>query len=148
LLVYAVSGNYSALLRRRAESMIRLAEKLLGEEEHDLAVLNAEYAAQLYVKSVLYRLTGEEWRGHSVRTLLGAVALVAGEEGLKDVAEVVIEFTRRNRRSLAELDEAHTRSIYGVFEYSKEQAEALVSIAKTVISLMKNIESKVFGGGL
>jgi len=40
------------------------------------------------------------------------------------------------------------RSIYGVFEYSKDQAEALVSIAKTVIFLMKNIESKVFGGGL
>jgi len=58
LLVYAVSGNYSALLRRRAESMIRLAEKLLGEGKHDLAVLNAEYAARLYVKSVPYRLTG------------------------------------------------------------------------------------------
>ena len=64
------------------------------------------------------------WRGHSVRTLLGAVALVAGEGGLKDVAEEVIEFTRRNRRSLAELDEARTRSIYGAFEYSKDQAEA------------------------
>lgn len=61
-----MSGDYPILLRRRAESMFRLAEKLLNEGEYDLAVFNAEYAAQLYVKSILYRLSGEEWRGHSV----------------------------------------------------------------------------------
>ena len=66
-----MSGEYALLLRRRALSMLRLAERLIDETEYDLAVLNAEYATQLYVKSFLLRLAGEEWRGHSIRALLG-----------------------------------------------------------------------------
>lgn len=141
-----MSDEYPRLLKRRAESMMRLAERLLSEGEYDLAVLNAEYAAQLYIKSLLYRLSGEEWRGHSVRTLLGALALVAEGEGLREIAEEVIAFTRRSKRILAELDEAHTRSVYGVFEYSRDQAATLVSSARSIIRLMKYIEGKVFRG--
>jgi len=142
-----MSGRYPDLLKRRAESMMRLAERLLSEGEYDLAVLNAEYAARLYVKSVLLRLTGEEWKGHGVRTLLGAVALTAQGGGLRDVAEEIVDFTRRNRRMLAELEEAHTRSVYGPFEYSEEQARAILGLAKSIIELMKGIEERVFGGG-
>ena len=141
-----MSGRYPDLLRRRAESMMRLAERLLSEGEYDLAVLNAEYAAQLYVKSVLLRLTGEEWRGHGIRTLLGAVALAAQGGGLGDVAENIVDFTRKNKRMLAELEEAHTRSVYGPFEYSEEQAKAIIELAKSIIQLMKGIEDRVFGG--
>jgi len=72
--------------------MMRLAERLLEEEEYDLAVHNAEYAAQLYAKSLLHRLSGEEWRGYSVRTLLVALALLAEEVGLSKVAEQVVDF--------------------------------------------------------
>ena len=93
-----MSGRYPDLLKRRAESMMRLAERLLSEGEYDLAVLNAEYAARLYVKSVLLRLTGEEWKGHGVRTLLGAVALATQGGGLRDVAEEIVDFTRRSKR--------------------------------------------------
>jgi len=144
--VLKMSGKYPDLLRRRAESMIRLAERLLGEDEYDLAVLNAEYSAQLYVKSTLFRLSGEEWRGHGVRTLLGAVALVIEESRIRNLAEEIIDFTRRNRRILAELEEAHTRSIYGALEYSEEQAKTIVESAKSVIELMKKIEEEIFGG--
>jgi len=52
-----MSGIYPTLLRRRAESMIKIAERLLGEGEYDLAVFNAEYATQLYIESLLYRLS-------------------------------------------------------------------------------------------
>ncbi|MCD6368540.1 MAG: HEPN domain-containing protein [Thermoproteales archaeon] len=142
-----MSGGYPNLLKRRASSMMKLAERLLHEGEYDLAVLNAEYATQLYIKSLLYRLSGEEWRGHSVRTLLGALALVAEENGLKRVAERIYDYVRRSRRILAELDEAHTRSIYGVFEYSRGQAETLVSAARSIIKLVKEIEDDVFRGG-
>ena len=92
---WRMSGRYPDLLKRRAESMMRLAERLLGEGEYDLAVLNAEYAAQLYIKSVLLRLTGEEWRGHGIRTLLGAVALAAQGGRLRDVVENIVDFTKR-----------------------------------------------------
>jgi len=142
-----MSGEYPSLLKRRAESMMKLAERLLKEGEYDLAVHNAEYAAQLYIKSLLYRLSGEEWRGHSVRTLLGAAALTAEEEGLREEAEKIIDFTRKNRRILAELEEAHTRSIYGIFEYSREQAATLIDSAKSIIKLAKEIEKAVFKGG-
>jgi len=142
--IEGMSGNYPGLLKRRAESMMRLAVRLLREGEFDLAVLNAEYAVQLYIKSLLYRLSGEEWRGHSVRTLLGALALILEENRLNDVAERIYDFTRRNRRILAELDEAHTRSIYGAFEYSKDQARVIVDAAQSIIKLVKGIEEVLF----
>jgi len=125
--------------------MLRLAERLLEEGEYDLAALNAEYAAQLYIKSVLYRLSGEEWRGHSIKTLLGALSYVLRDLGLSDLAEEIVDFIRKNRRILAELEEAHVRAVYGVFQYSREQAETLVAAAKSVIELLKKIEGKALG---
>jgi len=141
-----VSGEYAALLKRRALSMLRLAERLLGEAEYDLAALNAEYAAQLYVKSVLYRLTGEEWRGHSIRALLGLLAYTLEEKGFHSQAERVMAFVRGNRRLLAELEEAHTRAVYGVFQYSREQAQTLLNAARRVVELAESVEEEVLGG--
>jgi len=40
---------------------------------------------------------------------------------------------------LAELEEAHTRSIYGPLTYSKERAEALVRAAEDLIKLLKDV---------
>ncbi len=125
--------------------MLSLAKRLVSEGEYDLAVLNAEYAAQLYLKSLLYRLSGEEWRGRSIRTLLGALSLVLHECGLDDLANVVYDFVRSNRRLLAELDEAHTRAVYGPLQYSREQAGALLKAAELVIDLLKKVE-EVFRG--
>jgi len=139
-----LSGEYALLLRRRALSMLRLAERLLGEAEYDLAALNAEYAAQLFLKSLLYRLSGEEWRGHSVRVLLGLLAYTLEELGLRDAAEKVAELARRNRRILAELEEAHTRAVYGALQYSPRQAEALVNAAKRIVELAESLESEIF----
>ncbi len=140
-----MSSNYWEVLRRRALSMLSLAKRLVSEGEYDLAVLNAEYAAQLYLKSLLYRLSGEEWRGRSIRTLLGALSLVLHECGLDDLANVVYDFVRSNRRLLAELDEAHTRAVYGPLQYSREQAGALLKAAELVIDLLKKVE-EVFRG--
>lgn len=74
---------------------------LFNEGEYDLAVLNADYAAQLYVKAILYQLSGEEWRGHNVRSLLGVLAFVAKENGLEEIANKIYDFVRRNMRILA-----------------------------------------------
>ncbi len=139
-----MSGEYALLLKRRSEAMLRLARRLLEEGEYDLAALNAEYAAQLRVKSLLYRVTGEEWRGHQIRGLLGVLASSLASEGFRELADEVVEFVRRNRGLLAELEEAHTRAVYGVFSYSREQAEALVKAAEMVIRLVSKIESRVF----
>ena len=139
-----MSGNYPGLLKRRAGSMMKLAVRLLREGGYDLAVLNAEYAVQLHIRSLLYRLSGKEWGDDSVRTLLGALALILEENRLNEVAERIYDFTRRNRRILAELDESHTRSIYGAFEYSKNQARVIVDAAQSIIKLVKEIEEVLF----
>lgn len=140
-----MSGDYSRLLERRAEAMLRLAERLLVEGEYDLAALNAEYAAQLYIKGVLHRLSGEEWRGHSIRSLLGVLAMIVRDAGLDEASDRIYEYIRNKRRILAELEEAHTRAVYGVFEYSREQAETLVAAAKEVIELVRRVEEEALG---
>lgn len=140
-----MSGEYSALLRRRALSMPQLADRLLNEGEYDLAALHAEYVAQLYLKSPLFRLTGEEWRGHNARMLIGLLAYTLEEKGLRALADEVMDFAKRNKRILAELEEAHTRSVYGPFQYSRDQATALLHAARSVVELAKRIEKSVFG---
>ena len=55
------------------------------------------------------------------------------------------DFVRSNKRLLAELDEAHTRVVYGPLQYSKEQAEALLKATESVIDLLRKVE-EVFRG--
>lgn len=73
-----LSGEYAALLKKRALSMLSLAKSLLREGQNDLAALNAEYAAQLYLKALLYRVTGEEW---GARNKVPPGSAVSGSRG-------------------------------------------------------------------
>ena len=141
-----MSGEYPRLLAKRADAMLSLARELYERGLYDIAVLNAEFAAQLYAKALLYRVTGEEWRGHNIRQLLGALVLALREQKLFEEAEEVERFVRGFRRFLAELEEAHTRAVYGVYEYSGEQARMLIEVAERVIELLKRVEGRVFGG--
>jgi len=113
----AVSGAYPSLLRRRSLAMLRLAEELVDRGEHDLAALNAEYAAQLYVEQL----------------------------GFHREADEVASYVKSRRRLLAELEEAHVRAVYGALEYSGEQARALVDAARDLVSMLQRIEEKVVG---
>lgn len=140
-----MSGNYPRVLKRRAEAMLKNVVELFGKGEYDLVTLNAEYAAQPYLKAILYQLTGEEWRGHSIRSLLGVLAFVARENGLEDIVDEIHDFARKNKRVLAELDEAHIRAVYGVFGYTREQAETLISMSRQVIDMAKRIIKSILG---
>jgi len=62
-----MSGEYGALLRERALSALKWAQRAYDEGDYDFVVLHAEYAVQLYLKSILYRIRGEEARGHDAR---------------------------------------------------------------------------------
>ena len=124
--------------------MLRLAECLLGEGEYDLVVLHSVYAVKLYLKALLYRLAGEEYRGNNLRALLGVLAAVLEEKGFREQAGAVIDFVRRFRRELSELEEGHIRSVYGVYEYADYQARRLHESAKRVIELLRRIEEEVF----
>ena len=44
-----MSGNYARVLKRRTEAIMKNAITLFNEGEYDLAVLNAKYAAKVYI---------------------------------------------------------------------------------------------------
>ncbi len=140
-----MSGEYSRLLKKRALSALKWAEKAYEEGDYDIAAREAEYAVRLYIKSLIYRVVGEEVRGHNIRELLGILASALLEEGLDEEARLLLDYVRRHRQELAELAEAHTRTTYSVFEYGKRETELLLRIAKDVLKLLREVEVKVFG---
>ncbi len=122
-------------------------ERALEEGDYDTAAREAEYAAQLYLKSLLYRILGEEVRSNNLRELLGVLISALLEEGFRKEAEILVEYVRRKRRELAELSDAHTRATYGLAEYTRATASMLVEIARDVIGKLKELEEKLFAGG-
>lgn len=142
-----MSGDYPMLLRRRALNALRWAERALEEGDYDTAAREAEYAAQLYLKSVIYRILGEEVRGHNIRELLGVLASALLEEGFSEEAGMLADYTRRKRRELAELSEAHARATYGLAEYTRAAAELLVRVARDVVETLRELEGRIFARG-
>jgi len=141
-----VSGEYAALLRRRALAAFKWAQRAYSEGDYDIAVLQAEYAVQLYLKSILYRILGEEGRGHNIRELFSLLSAALLEQGAEDLAREVSEYVRRHRRELAELSEAHTRATYGLVEYGEREAGLLLKIAGQVLDKLREFEEKLFRG--
>jgi len=140
-----LSGEYSEVLRKRALSIFRWAEKTCEAGDYDICVLMAEYAVQLYLKSLIWRIRGEEVRGHSIGELFGVLTASIMEQGLKDLAEELVEYSRRRRREFAELSEARTRAVYGLIGYGEREAKLILAIARSVIEKLEEIEVKLFG---
>ena len=142
-----MSGEYPLILRRRALNALKWAERALEEGDYDTAAREAEYAAQLYLKSVIYRVRGEEVRGHNINELLGILAYTLIEEGLEEEARIVIDYSRSRRRELAELSDAHVKATYGLVEYTRRVSEELVRLARELIEMLRGLEERIFGGG-
>ena len=142
-----MSGEYSMLLRKRALNALKWAERALEEGDYDTAAREAEYATQLYLKSLLYRVLGEEVRSHNLRELLSILVSALLEEGFREEAEILADYVRRKRRELAELSDARTRATYGLAEYTRATASLLVGIARDVIEELRELEEKLFAGG-
>jgi len=140
-----VSGEYAEVLRRRALSALRWAERACEAGDYDICALMAEYAAQLYLKSLIYRVRGEEIRGHNVGELFGVLTALLMEQGLRDLAEELVDYSRRHRREFAELSEAHTRAVYGLIGYGEKEAKLILAIARSVIEKLRETEVKLFG---
>ncbi len=141
-----MSSEYAALLRRRALKALKWARRACEEGDYDVCALQAEYAARLYLKSVLYRVLGEEVRGHDVRALVGLLAAALMEEGLEDLAREVTEYARKHRLELAALSDAHTRAVYGLAEYGEREAGLLLKIAEQLVELLEGLERRLFAG--
>ena len=143
--VVEMSGQYPLLLKKRALNAFKWAKRAFDEGDYDTCVREAEYAVQLYVKSLIYRVSGEEVYGHNIRGLLGILASILLENDFRGEAGKIIEYIKKHKRLLAELEDAHTRAVYGLIEYGEREAHMLLEIARETIDLLKEIESKVFG---
>ncbi len=141
-----MSGEYAILLRKRALGAFKWAKRACDENDYDMCALNAEYAVQLYLKSLLYRVRGEEVRGHNIRELFSLLAASLMEQGMEDLAREIMEYIRKHRRELTELSEAHTRAVYGLVEYGEKEAKLLLKIAEQVLSKLRELEERLFGG--
>ena len=134
------------LLRRRALGLLERARRACREGDYDVCAFEAEYAAHMYLESVLYRLLGGEPRGCSINGLLrvlAAVLLEAGEDGL---ARAVVDYSRSRRSELDELSRAHGMAVYGDREYTGEEAGRLLRAAEGLVSMLEELEGRLFQG--
>ena len=111
---------------------------------YDLAAFHAEQALQLFLKSMLVRISGEEIRGHEVRELLATLAFSLETEGFKEIAEEMSKLAKRYRKLLVGLEEAYYEARYKPYPYTKEEAEELVEGARAIIAELKKLEGKLW----
>ena len=99
------SGVYHEKLWRRAKAMLEGAEWRLSRGEYDLACFEAEQAAQLGIKAVLYKFLGSTPRVHEISELLGALHRVLESSGKTMLADRLASFAQSHRRLLRLLAE-------------------------------------------
>ncbi len=140
-----MSGEYAALLWRRALNALRWAEEACAERDYDTCAREAEYAAQLATRSMLYRILSEEVRGHDIRGLLGLLVSSLLEQGFRKEAEQLAEFVRRNRVALTWLSEAHIRAAYGPVEHNEKEASLVLETARLVLRALEELLGRILG---
>jgi len=128
-----VSFEEAELLRRRAESFLRNALRLIEEGEADIAVFSLEQYCQLILKYKLLVYTGSYPRTHSIRLLIR-------ELGRVDSRVLVLVNDVRNLHYVARLEEAYISSRYLPYEYTIEEVK---DISRFVLEVFKPIVDSV-----
>jgi HEPN domain-containing protein len=128
-----VSFEEAELLRRRAESFLRNALRLIEEGEADIAVFSLEEYCQLILKYKLLVYTGSYPRTHSIRLLIR-------ELGRVDSRVLVLVNDVRNLHYVARLEEAYISSRYLPYEYTIEEVK---DISRFVLEVFKPIVDSV-----
>ncbi|WP_460025938.1 HEPN domain-containing protein [Infirmifilum sp. SLHALR2] len=126
-------------------SALKWAQRACQEGDYDTCALLAGHAAQLYLKSLIYRVTGEEVRVQGVRELLWVLAAALVEQGAEDFAREVSDYMRAHKRELAELSDAHTRAAYGLTGYGEKEAKLLLRVAEQALEELRRLEERLFG---
>ena len=138
-----VAGGYPGVLRRRALRLLERAREACRGGDYDACVLEAEYAAHLYLEAVLYEVLGGEPRGCSVQGLLRILAAALLEAGREGLAREVAEYSRGRRGELEDLSRAHGRAVYGEREYTGEEASRLLRAAESLVEMLGGLEAKL-----
>lgn len=114
------------ILRRRAWGFLKRAIDSLNFGEYDLAAFLSEQAVQLFLKSILLEEIGEYPRTHSISKLLLVLKRVPSCGDL-------VKFLEERRIEVGLMEDAYIAARYLVREYSREEAEVLVNLARWVL---------------
>jgi len=131
-----VSGEFVNKLKIRARVFLSEAEHV---SNNDLAMFFIEQAIQLYIKAIYYELFGDLLRTHKLREMLGLLAKSLEIHEFNQLAEKLFNFVDENRRLLARIEEAYTMGRYGDVEYTRDDVEKALSLAKELIKLLEEI---------
>ncbi len=111
-----MSFEEAEILRRRAESFLRNAERLIEEGEWDLAMFNLEQYCQLILKYKLLVLRGSYPRTHSLRRLIRELGEIR-----QDILRLVENI--ENLHYIARLEEAYIASRYLPYIYEEREVK-------------------------
>ena len=128
-----MSFEEAELLRRRAESFLRNALRLIEEGEADIAVFSLEQYCQLILKYKLLVYTGSYPRTHSIRQLIR-------ELGRVDSRILVLVSDVRNLHYVARLEEAYISSRYLPYKYTFEEVK---DISRFILEVFKPIVDSI-----
>jgi len=122
-----LSFEETEILRKRAHSFLRNAERLLEEGEYDLAVFSLEQYCQLLLRYKLLVIRGTYPRTHSLRRLIRELGR-SREEVLVLIKDV------RNLHYIARLEEAYIASRYLPLTYEEAEVRDLMRFVEEVFS--------------
>ncbi|MGC8577348.1 MAG: HEPN domain-containing protein [Thermoproteota archaeon] len=114
------------LLRRGAKAFLVRAFDSLNSGDHDLASFLSEQAIQLHLKSILLEKLGDYPRTHSISLLISILKKTSSYDAL-------VKFLEERRKDVSLMEDAYIASKYLIKEYTREEAEVLINMAKEVL---------------
>jgi len=117
-------------LSTKSEKFINLAAICIEQGIYDLACFNAQQATQLLLKAMTLKKLGYIPRTHSIRELMGALAKQLNAQGLS-------EYVNTRRLELTVLEDAYISSRYFVKEFTREDAEECIRVAREVTEIVQ-----------
>lgn len=135
---YSSTGGFlsfeeAEILKRRAESFLRNAERLIEEKEWDLAMFNLEQYCQLIIKYKLLVLSGSYPRTHSLRRMIRELG-----EFHREILDLIED--TRHLHYIARLEEAYIASRYLPYVYEEKEVK---DIYKFVIEVFRSYVEKI-----
>ncbi len=119
-------ANEVKILRKRAGAFYKRALDSLKDDDYDLASFLSEQAVQLHLKSILLEELGDYPKTYSISNLISILRKVKKYDSL-------VKFFDENRLKFRLMEDAYILSRYIIREYTKEEAEALLEVAKEVL---------------
>jgi len=114
------------LLRRRARAFLERAVDSLNSGDYDVASFLSEQAVQLHLKSLLLEKLGDYPRTHSISVLISILRKLPG-------CDPLVRLLEERRSEVLLMEDAYIASRYLAREYTREDAELLVNLAREVL---------------